>query len=115
MGRWGSNPALFPTIGLDAGSRTPLAGVAFVAEPTGQPFFLLPALLTAAAQLVIGRWSFSSYQRAKRATDVEPLTRLTLADIMSSNADTIDADLNRVETPSIGHSRQDGPPLASPS
>lgn len=94
-----SNPALFPTIGiaafLGAGYRTPLAGVAFVAEATGQPFFLVPALLAAAAaQLAMGRWSFSPYQRSERAIDIEPLTRLTLSDIMSSNPDTIDAHLS---------------------
>ena len=66
-----SNAALFPTIGiaafLGAGYRTPLAGVAFVAEATGQPFFLVPALLAAAAaQLMMGRWSFSTFQRGER-------------------------------------------------
>src|SRR4029077_18319585 len=54
-----ANHTLFPTIGvaafLGAGYRTPLAGVAFVAEATGQPGFLVPALLAAvAAQLVMG-------------------------------------------------------------
>ena len=91
-----SNSALFPTIGiaafLGAGYRTPLAGVAFVAEATGQPFFLVPALLAAAAaQVVMGRWSFSPFQRGERAPDIEPLTRLTLFDIMSPNPDTVDA------------------------
>ncbi|MEP7047062.1 MAG: CBS domain-containing protein, partial [Ilumatobacteraceae bacterium] len=91
------NPHLFPTIGiaafLGAGYRTPLAGVAFVAEATGQPGFLVPALLAAAAaQLVMGSKSFSTYQRNERLPDVEPLSRLAVADIMSPSADTIDAD-----------------------
>jgi CIC family chloride channel protein len=93
-----SNAALFPTIGiaafLGAGYRTPLAGVAFVAEATGQPFFVVPALLAAAAsQLVMGRATFSPYQRGERAPDIEPLTRLTLRDVMTPNPDTIDAAL----------------------
>src|SRR5690606_9484640 len=92
------NPLLFPTIGiaafLGAGYRTPLAGVAFVAEATGQPGFLVPALLAAAAsQLAMGRHSFSPYQRNERLPDVEPLTRMAVAEIMSPNADTVDAEL----------------------
>ncbi len=89
-----SNPVLFPTVGiaafLGAGYRTPLAGVAFVAEATGQPGFLVPALLAAvAAQTVMGRWSFSPYQLGERAPDVRPLRTITLADIMTPNPDTI--------------------------
>ena len=92
------NPRLFPTIGiaafLGAGYRTPLAGVAFVAEATGEPGFLVPALLAAAAaQLVMGGKSFSTYQRNERLPDIEPLTALPIADIMSPSADTIHADL----------------------
>lgn len=90
------NALLFPTIGiaafLGAGYRTPLAGVAFVAEATGQPGFLVPALLAAAAsQLTMGRHTFSAYQRNERLPDVEPLTRLAVSEIMSPNADTVDA------------------------
>jgi CIC family chloride channel protein len=93
------NPRLFPTIGiaafLGAGYRTPLAGVAFVAEATGEPGFLVPALLAAAAaQLVMGGKSFSTYQRNERLPDVEPLSRLAVGDIMSPSADPIAADLD---------------------
>ncbi|MBI5087298.1 MAG: chloride channel protein [Actinobacteria bacterium] len=93
------NPHLFPTIGiaafLGAGYRTPLAGVAFVAEATGEPGFLVPALLAAAAaQLVMGGKSFSTYQRNERLPDIEPLSRLAVGDIMSPSADTIEADLD---------------------
>ncbi|WP_162941682.1 chloride channel protein [Desertimonas flava] len=92
------NPLLFPTVGiaafLGAGYRTPLAGVAFVAEATGQPGFLVPALLAAAAsQLTMGRQSFSPYQRHERAADIGPLTTLAVADIMNPNADTVDVSL----------------------
>jgi CIC family chloride channel protein len=93
------NPHLFPTIGiaafLGAGYRTPLAGVAFVAEATGDPGFLVPALLAAAAaQLVMGGTSFSTYQRNERLPDVGPLSRLAVGDIMSPSADTVPADLD---------------------
>jgi len=93
------NARLLPTIGiaafLGAGYRTPLAGVAFVAEATGQPGFLVPALLAAAtAQITMGPHSFSAYQRNERAPDLEPLTRLPVAEIMSPNVDTVDASLS---------------------
>jgi CIC family chloride channel protein len=69
-----SNDHLLPTVGiaafLGAGYCTPLAGVAFVAEATGQPGFLVPALLAAAAaQLVMGGRSFSAYQQSERRVD----------------------------------------------
>jgi chloride channel protein, CIC family len=92
------NARLFPTVGiaafLGAGYRTPLAGVAFVAEATGEPGFLVPALLAAAAaQLTMGHTSFSPYQRSERAPDIEPLTRLAVSEIMSVNADAVPASL----------------------
>lgn len=91
------NARLFPIVGiaafLGAGYRTPLAGVAFVAEATGEPGFLVPALLAAAtAQIAMGRRSFSPYQRGERLPDVGPLTRLPVRDIMSANPDTVDAN-----------------------
>ncbi len=91
------NAGLFPTVGiaafLGAGYRTPLAGVSFVAEATGQPGFVVPALLAAAAsQLVMGRWSFSLYQRDERRPNVIPLHRLAIERIMSPNPDTVTAD-----------------------
>ncbi|MEO6652831.1 MAG: chloride channel protein [Ilumatobacteraceae bacterium] len=93
------NARLFPVVGiaafLGAGYRTPLAGVAFVAEATGQPGFLVPALLAAAvAQLAMGPRSFSPYQHREREPDIEPLTRLPVADIMSPRPDTVDGSLS---------------------
>lgn len=91
------SPTLLPTVGiaafLGAGYRTPLAGVAFAAEATGRPGFLVPALLAAAAaQLIMGRWSFSPAQRKDRSADVTPLTQLRIADVMNANPDTVAAD-----------------------
>jgi CIC family chloride channel protein len=49
---------------LGGGYRVPLAAVVFVAEATGRPGFIVPALLAAvAAELVMGRRSVTSYQR----------------------------------------------------
>ncbi|MGH9260074.1 MAG: chloride channel protein, partial [Acidimicrobiales bacterium] len=57
---------------LGAGYRTPLAGVMFVAETTGSPAFVVPALLaTAASQLVLGDSSVSQHQRAGRLGHLE--------------------------------------------
>ena len=91
-----ASPTLLPTVGiaalLGAGYRTPLAGVAFAAEASGQPGYLVPALLAAAAaQLTMGRWSFSPHQRQERGADMTPLTRLQAGEVMSANPDTVPA------------------------
>jgi CIC family chloride channel protein len=53
---------------LGAGYRVPLAAVVFVAEATGRPGFIVPALLAAvAADLMMGRHSVTAYQRASDA------------------------------------------------
>jgi CIC family chloride channel protein len=50
---------------LGAGYRVPLAAVVFVAEATGRPGFIVPALLAAvAADLTMGRLSVTPYQRS---------------------------------------------------
>ena len=64
--------SLFTVIGvaafLGAGYRVPLAGVMFVAEATGRPGFVVPALIAAVvAELCMGRRSVTSYQRASRS------------------------------------------------
>ncbi|MGH9135091.1 MAG: chloride channel protein [Ilumatobacteraceae bacterium] len=49
---------------LGAGYRVPLAAVMFVAETTGRPNFVVPALFAAvAAELVMGEQSVTSFQR----------------------------------------------------
>ena len=49
---------------LGAGYRVPLAAVVFVAEATGRPGFIVPALLaTVAADLMMGRRSVTIYQQ----------------------------------------------------
>ncbi len=57
---------------LGAGYRVPLAAVMFVAETTGKPNFVVPALLAAvAAELVMGGQSITAYQRDSRVERVE--------------------------------------------
>ncbi len=65
--------SLFVIVGissfLGAGYRVPLAAVMFVAETTGRPFFVVPALIAAvAAELVVGDASVSSLQRSPMLT-----------------------------------------------
>ena len=53
---------------LGAGYRVPLAAVVFVAEATGRPGFIVPALLAAvAADLMMGRHSVTTYQQPSPA------------------------------------------------
>ena len=66
-----THTSLFPVIGaaafLGAGYRTPIAGIVFVAEVTGRPGFIVPALIaTALAQVVMGNSSVTAYQPIRR-------------------------------------------------
>lgn len=72
-----THTSLFPVVGaaalLGAGYRTPIAGIVFVAEATGRPGFVVPALLaTAVAQVLMGRSSVTTYQRVRRPTAPGP-------------------------------------------
>lgn len=63
------DPQLYVLLGiaafLGAGYRVPLASVMFVAEATGQPGFIVPALFAAvAADLVMGEVSVTTFQRS---------------------------------------------------
>lgn len=67
------DPALYVLLGvaafLGAGYRVPLAAVMFVAETTGQPGFIVPALFAAvAAELVMGDQSITTFQRAPQSS-----------------------------------------------
>jgi CIC family chloride channel protein len=54
---------------LGAGYRVPLAAVMFVAETTGRPNFVVPALFAAvAAELVMGEHSITEFQRRPQYT-----------------------------------------------
>jgi CIC family chloride channel protein len=76
---------LFPVIGaaafLGAGYRTPIAAVVFVAEVTGGPGFIVPALIaTAVAQLLMGGQSITTHQLPKRLDVFERALRRPVVD-----------------------------------
>jgi CBS domain-containing protein len=81
---------LFPVLGvaafLGAGYRVPLAGIMFVAETTGQPFFVVPGLLAAVtADILAGRSSVTTYQRIDRSTLVARPTTRPIAEIVRTS------------------------------
>ncbi|MFS8584329.1 MAG: chloride channel protein, partial [Acidimicrobiia bacterium] len=79
---------------LGAGYRTPLAGVVFVAETTGSPAFVVPALLaTAASQLLVGdSHSVARYQRAGRLGHLERRFELPITAVMTTDVRTVPPD-----------------------
>jgi CIC family chloride channel protein len=67
----GGNDALFLVVGiaafLGAGYRVPLAAIIFVAETTGRPGFVVPAVIAAVvAELVMGTASVTTHQRVSK-------------------------------------------------
>lgn len=80
---------LFPVIGaaafLGAGYRTPIAGIVFVAEVTGRPGFVVPALIaTAVAQLVMGHHSVTTAQLDRRIDPVALRDRRPVTDALDT-------------------------------
>ncbi len=89
--------AFFPFIGvaafLAAGYRTPLAGVMFVAESTGAPLFVVPALVAVAvSQVLIGNASVSQFQRDSRTGHLERRLEMPVNSAMSTDVPTVNAD-----------------------
>ncbi len=90
--------SLLPLVGaaafLGAGYRTPIAAVMFVAESTGRPGFVVPALLaTVLAQLVMGRESVTTYQQPLRIGHLErrlglPVRAALITDVRSCSPAT---------------------------
>lgn len=95
---FGVEGTLFPLIGvaafLGAGYRVPLAAVAFVAEFTGRPGFIVPGLVASvAAQLTMGDASLSGAQRSGRLGHLErragmPITTALETDVLTTTPDT---------------------------
>jgi CIC family chloride channel protein len=80
--------SLFAVVGIAAfiGGvyNVPLAGVAFVAEATGAPSYIIPGLIAAAlAYIASGQRSLSDRQRSRRLFDIEMRLDATVADAMS--------------------------------
>ncbi|HEX6424392.1 MAG TPA: chloride channel protein, partial [Acidimicrobiales bacterium] len=79
---------------LGAGYRTPLAGVVFVAETTGSPAFVVPALIaTAASQLLLGdSSSVARHQRTGRLGHLERRFELPISAVTSTDERTVPPD-----------------------
>jgi len=92
------DPDLLMVVGmaafLGAGYRTPLAGVVFVAETTGSPAFVVPALIaTAASQLLLGdSSSVARHQRTGRLGHLERRFELPISAVMSTDERTVPPD-----------------------
>lgn len=81
-------PSLFAVVGIAAflggAYKVPLAGVAFVAEATGAPGYIIPGLLGAAlGYLASGKVSLSARQRFRRSQDLETRLRRSVGDVMT--------------------------------
>ncbi|MEY2459394.1 MAG: chloride channel protein family, partial [Acidimicrobiaceae bacterium] len=97
-----SDTTLFPLLGvaafLGAGYRVPLAAVMFVAETTGRPGFVVPALIAAAtSQLLMGRESVSPYQQDSRTGLLERRLGLPVASALRTDAATVPPDASVAE------------------
>jgi CIC family chloride channel protein len=97
-----SNTTLFPVLGiaafLGAGYRVPLAAVMFVAETTGRPGFVVPALIAAAAsQLLMGRESVSEYQQGARTGLLERRLARPISTALRTDAATVPPDATVAE------------------
>jgi chloride channel protein, CIC family len=78
---------------LGAGYRTPLAAILFVAETTGHPAFVVPALVaTAASQLLVGDSSVSDHQRAGRLGHLERRFELPISAVLETDVRTVPPD-----------------------
>src|SRR5690606_13485595 len=99
---------------LGAGYRTPLAGVMFVAETTGSPAFVVPALVaTAASQLLLGdSSSVARHQRTGRLGHLERRFELPISSVLSTDVRTVPPDATIEEFLSVhlvGHRRRSVP------
>jgi CIC family chloride channel protein len=98
---------------LGAGYRTPLTALMFVAETTGRPGFVVPALVaTAASQLVVGDASVASHQRAGRLGHLERRFELPISAVMATDVRTVPPDATVEEFLSVhlvGHRRRSVP------
>jgi hypothetical protein len=108
----GGDTLLFPVIGaaafLGAGYRTPIAAVVFVAEATGRPGFVVPALVaTAVAQFVMGDVSVSTYQLTRRVDLVTRRDRRPVVDACTAPPPDLAPDAPGVPvTATVGDARR---------
>ncbi|QXC59650.1 chloride channel protein [Aquihabitans sp. G128] len=96
------DPTFFPLLGvaafLGAGYRVPLAAVVFVAETSGRPGFVVPALIAAAtSQLLMGSASVTPYQEGTRSSLLERRLRLPVTAAVRTDASTVPPDATIAE------------------
>jgi CIC family chloride channel protein len=90
---------LFVAVGmasfLAAGYKTPLAAVAFVAETTAGPAYLIPSLIAAAISYSIsGEASVSDQQKLRDEIDISQIAHLKASDIMTKQVVAVPAELS---------------------
>jgi CIC family chloride channel protein len=90
---------LFVAVGmasfLAAGYKTPLASVAFVAETTYGPGYLIPSLIAAAVSYsVSGEASVSDRQKLRAEIDITQISHQVAKDVMSTNIVAVPAELS---------------------
>jgi CIC family chloride channel protein len=90
---------LFVAVGmasfLAAGYKTPLAAVAFVAETTAGPAYLIPSLIAAAISYSIsGEASVSDQQKLRDEIDIMQIAHLNAGDIMTKRVIAVPAELS---------------------
>jgi CIC family chloride channel protein len=94
-----SELSLFVAVGmasfLAAGYKTPLASVAFVAETTAGPGYLIPSLIAAAVSYAVtGEASVSDYQKLREELDISEIAHLRAGEIMTKNVIAVPADVS---------------------
>jgi CIC family chloride channel protein len=94
-----SRPDLFVAVGmasfLAAGYKTPLASVAFVAETTSGPGYLIPSLIAAAISYsVTGEASVSEYQKLRGEIDITQIAHLAAKDVMTQRVISVPAEIS---------------------
>ncbi|MBW3590285.1 MAG: chloride channel protein [Actinobacteria bacterium] len=97
-----AGPFFLPLVGaaafLSAGYRVPLAGVMFVAETTGRPGFIIPGLIASVvAQLFMGPYSASAYQRATKGGHLERRFDLPVSAALDKNVTRISPEMTIAE------------------
>ncbi len=90
---------LFVAVGmasfLAAGYKTPLASVAFIAETTSGPGYLIPSLIAAAFSYSIsGEASVSERQKLRAEIDIRQISYLTAKDVLITNVIAVPAELS---------------------
>jgi CIC family chloride channel protein len=90
---------LFVAVGmasfLAAGYKTPLASVAFVAETTFGPSYLIPSLVAAAVSYAVsGEASVSEYQKLRAEIDITQIAHLQAKDVMTEKLIAVPAEIS---------------------